>query len=133
MSKILSLFEKAIIIVLIIMMALVLLLATIDLGYVLLANILSPPVLLLDIKEILEIFGLFLLVLIGLELLETIKVYIAENIIRVQVVFMVALITIAREVIVMDIHKIQSLKMIAIGVIILSISIGYYIINKIQK
>ena len=43
MSKILSIFEKAIIIVLIIMMALVLLLATIDLGYVLLANILSPP------------------------------------------------------------------------------------------
>ena len=40
----------------------------------------SPPLLLLEIDELLESFGLFMLVLIGIELLETIvKTYLHQS------------------------------------------------------
>jgi hypothetical protein len=77
---------------LIVLMAVVLLLTTIDLGWMLVQDILTPPVILLEIEELLEIFGFFLLILIGVELLETIKAYLNEGVVHVEVVLMVALI-----------------------------------------
>ena len=50
-------FQKAILTVLIALMSLVVLLATLELIYVLAIDILSPPILLLEINEILSIFG----------------------------------------------------------------------------
>ena len=47
-----------------------------------------------------EFVGFFLLVLIGIELLETIKAYLLTNVIHVEIVLEVALIAIARKVII---------------------------------
>ena len=68
-------FQKAILTVLTVLMGLVVLLATLELIYILAIDILSPPLVLLDINEILSIFGYFLLILIGIELLETFRIY----------------------------------------------------------
>lgn len=61
------------------LMAVMILISTIELGYFVIEEILSPPVFLPEIEELLDIFGFFLLILIGIELLETIKVYLAEK------------------------------------------------------
>lgn len=68
-----KMFEKAIAYTLIGSMALVLFLTTIELGWIILQDIISPPLFLLDIDELLDIFGLFLLILIGVELIDTIR------------------------------------------------------------
>jgi uncharacterized membrane protein (DUF373 family) len=81
--------ERLIILSLVILMLVVVLLSTIELAWVIAKDIITPPVLLLEIIELLEIFGLFLLVLIGIELLEMIKIYLEEKVIHVEVVFMV--------------------------------------------
>ena len=73
MLKIIEKFERIINVVLLVMLAIVVLLATIDLGWIILKDIMTPPVLLLDVDELLELFGAFLLVMIGLELLDTVK------------------------------------------------------------
>lgn len=57
------------------MMALVVVLATVELGWTIIQDITTPPVVLLELDELLDIFGIFLLVLIGVELVETIKVF----------------------------------------------------------
>jgi len=73
-------FKKFLIIIITIMMGIVLLLATIELCWVIITDILTPPVFLLDINELLEIFGIFMLVIIGIELFETImKTYLTES------------------------------------------------------
>jgi uncharacterized membrane protein (DUF373 family) len=123
-------FEKFIIKALTIMMVLVVFLATVELGWVIVREMGTYPYLLLDITELLEVFGLFLLVLIGIELLETIKTYLSENIIRVEVVFLVSIIAIARKVIIMEIGAEESLKLIGIASIVLALSIGYYLFKK---
>ena len=62
-------------------MAVVLLLSTVELAWVIIKDIITPPILIVDIDELLEIFGLFMLVLIGIELLDTIaKTYMAESV-----------------------------------------------------
>jgi len=123
-------FERIIIFSLVIMMCLVLLLATIELGWIIIKDILTPPVFLLEIDELFEIFGLFMLVLIGIELLETIiKTYTHQNVNHAKIVMAVALIAIARKVIILDVEKYSGLSLTGIAAIILALSLGYYMIQ----
>ena len=133
MMVILRKFERGMILTLIIMMTIVLFLSIIELGWILVKDIITEPVLLLEIKELLEIFGLFLLVLIGIELLDSIKTYITENVIHVEVVLIVAMIAIARKVIILDIDKYSSMTLIGIASLILSLSAAYYLIKKVHQ
>jgi uncharacterized membrane protein (DUF373 family) len=116
------------------MMALVLLLATLELGWFILRDIANPPYFLLEPEELLEIFGLFMLVLIGIELLETImKTFFMKNVNRVEVVFLVAMIAIARKVIILDFKEVSGITLVGMGVIIISLSGGYYLIRSKRK
>jgi uncharacterized membrane protein (DUF373 family) len=126
-------FEKIIIASLIAMMVLTILLSTIELGWIIIKDIVTEPVLLLDINELLDIFGMFLLVLIGIELLETIKAYLAESKFHLEVVLMVAMIAIARKVIILDVKELSSLTLIGIAAIIIALSAGYYLIQRTRK
>ena len=133
MESLLKRLERTLLVVLTVMMAVVLELATLELGYVLIIDIFRPPFFILEIDELLEIFGLFLLVLIGIELLDTMKAYMVEKVVHVEIVFAVALIAVARKVIVLDLAKYPSLTLMAIGVIIIALSIGYYLIKRIDR
>ena len=102
MLKIIDKFERTINVALLWMLALVVLLATIDLGWIILQDILSPPVFLLEDNELLDLFGAFLLVLIGVELLDPVKIYITKKTIHVEVVLLVGIIAIARKVVILE-------------------------------
>ena len=120
MQSFLKKFERVIVLSLISMMVVVVVLATVELGWIIVRDILTPPVILLEIGELLEIFGFFLLVLIGIELLETIKAYLLTNVIHVEIVLEVALIAIARKVIILDTDKHESLTLVGIAALISS-------------
>jgi uncharacterized membrane protein (DUF373 family) len=124
-------FEKALVYALMVMMALVLLLATVELGWIIAKDVFTPPVFLLETEELLDIFGLFMLVIIGIELLETImKTYLKENVNHVEVVFLVAMIAIGRKVIILDIKDVSGITLVGIGAIVITLSVGYYLIKK---
>ena len=125
-------FQKFIIVILAILMGFVVMLATLELVYIIALDLLSPPIVLLDSKELLDIFGYFLLILIGIELLETFSIYIRERAINVQVVLLVAMIALARKVIILDAEEIQSLTLFAIGFVILALAAGYYMVKRSQ-
>ena len=133
MLKWLDRFKKVVLVVITVMMAVVLLAAVVDLAVILVKNLYSPPILILDINELLGLFGLFLLVLIGIELFETMEIYIKENVIHVEVVIAVALIAVSRKIIILDIKKLPSATLLAIAAIVLALSIGYYLIIKANK
>jgi len=86
MLPLLKKFERIIVIALIAMMALTILLATIELAWLIIKDVITPPIILLEINELLDIFGLFLLVLLGIELISTLKTYLTEKEIHVEVV-----------------------------------------------
>lgn len=126
-------FERLIIHALIVMMIITILLTTIDLAWIIIKDILSPPILLLRIEEILEVFGFFLLVLIGIELLETIKAYLIEKVVHVEIVIEVALIAIARKVIILDVDKYSHLTVMGIAALILALAAAIYAIKRMLK
>ena len=73
MMERLARFQNVVLLVLTWLMALVVLLATAELFYIIAREVATPPLLFLEIDQLLNIFGHFLLVLIGIELLETFK------------------------------------------------------------
>jgi uncharacterized membrane protein (DUF373 family) len=130
MLTLLKKFERIIVIALIAMMALTILLSTIELAWLIIKDVVTPPIILLEIHELLDIFGLFLLVLLGIELVSTLKTYLTENEIHVEVVFSVALIAIGRKVIILDVKEISSLSLLGIAAIIISLSAGYFLVKR---
>jgi uncharacterized membrane protein (DUF373 family) len=130
MTKWLRTFEHTIIRSLICMMAVIILISTIELGYLLVKDIISSPVFFLEIDELLELFGFFLLILIGIELLETIKAYLQDKVVHSEIVLEVALIAIARKVIILDFKQYDSTAILGIAALIIAISASYYIIRR---
>lgn len=111
-------------------MSLLLILATLQLAYEVVKAIFTSSGFLIDLDGLLKLFGVFLLVLIGIELLDTIKVYFKKHVIHVEVVLLVAIIAIARKVIVMEFEYYSGLEVIGIAAIILALSGGYYLIKN---
>jgi uncharacterized membrane protein (DUF373 family) len=71
------------------------------------------------------------LVLIGIELLETmVKTHQSRSIDRVKIVMAVAIIAIARKVIILDMKELPGVAVLGIAAIILALSIGYYLIKR---
>jgi uncharacterized membrane protein (DUF373 family) len=132
-NEFLKKFEHAVVISLIAMMILVVLISTIELAYIIVKDIISPPMFLLEIDELLDIFGFFLLILIGVELLETIKAYLVEKVVHSEVVLEVALIAITRKVIILDVKDYSGLSIIGIAALIVAISVAYYLLKRTIK
>ena len=124
-------FEKFLIKILMVLMTIVLGLAAVDLAVIIYKDIASPPFFVLEIDELLDIFGLFMLVLIGIELLETImKTYLTQGQPHYEVVLSVALIAIARKVIILDLKQVDSLSLLGIAAIVLCLAAGYYLMRR---
>ena len=134
MIEIINKFEKLIYAVLMILLIFVLLAAIGDLVYLLYLNLVVTTPALLESHELIMVLGAFLLVLIGVELLDTIKAYFIENTIHVEIIILLALIAIARKVILLDPSVMNPMEfgfeLMGIGVIIVGLSAGYYLIKK---
>lgn len=130
MDKILKSFEKAIVMGLLILMMLAVLVSTIELGIILAQELMKPPLFLLDIAEMLEVFGFFLMVLIGLELIESIKAYLQEDRVHAEVVFLVAIVAVSRKVIIMNYKDISPEMLFGMSALILALGIGYFLVRR---
>jgi hypothetical protein len=73
LNKLLKSFEKVIVGTLLRLVMIAVLVSTIELAVILFQELMKPPTFLLNNEEMPEVFGFFLMVLIGLELLESKK------------------------------------------------------------
>jgi uncharacterized membrane protein (DUF373 family) len=80
-----------------------------------------------------ELFGLFLNVLIALEILENITAYLRKHVIQVELVIVTSLIAVARKIIILDLEKKSSSDLIALAVAVFSLSVGYAIVRYMNK
>ena len=133
MFKAIEFCEKLVVVALILMMIVAVLLATVELGWIMIRQIMTPPYFLLSIQELFELFGFFMMVLIGIELLQSIKMYITHNQIHVEVVFMVAMIAIARKVIILNLHETSGISLLGLAAIISALAAGYFLVGKADK
>jgi len=79
-----------------------------------------------------RVFGLFLNVLIALEILENITAYLKKHVIQVELVIVTSLIAVARKIIILDLEKTAGLDLIALAAAILALSISYWVIKRVS-
>ena len=130
MENILKIFEKYIVLFLLLLMMLAVVATAIELTSVLYTQLKKPPYFALDVPEAIEVFGFFLMVLIGLELLESIKIYMEKQRVHAEVVFLVAIIAVSRKVIILDYSETAPETLWGISSIILALGIGYFLVRR---
>ena len=130
MQRILAALEKAILSVLIVLMVAVVILATVDLVWSIASAIARPPFVILTLETLLDLFAMFLLVLVGLELLDTVKAYVKHHEIHAEVVLLAAMIAVARKVITLDWAKIEPSVPVALAVLILGLAGAYFLLKR---
>ena len=130
MLRILEIYEKWITGFLLLLMSIVVAFSIIDLAWAIVQEILEPPNLLIDVENLLDLFGLFLLVLIGVELLDTIRAYLKEHVVHEEVILGAALIAVTRKVIVLDIKQYNGLQLVGIALVIMAITSAYWVTKR---
>ncbi len=133
MEAVLSKIQKLTVTVLAGMLTVVVLLSTLHLGVLIAQEIWARPRFLIRVQGLLEIFGYFLLVLIGVELIETLKAYLKKDAIHVRVVLEVALIAMARKVIIEEPNSVPGLTLFGIAALILALGIAFYFERQAPK
>jgi hypothetical protein len=87
---------------------------------------LEAPRFLIPVQGLLDIFSFFLLILIGVESLETLKAYVKKDVIHVRLVIEVALIAMARKVIVLEPDHVAGPILFGMAALILALSVAFY-------
>jgi uncharacterized membrane protein (DUF373 family) len=81
---------------------------------------------------LIEIFGLFLNILVALEILQNITVYLKQHIIQIELVIATSLTAVARKIIIFD-SQTSGLYLIALVLAIASLSFGYWLIRRTNR
>jgi len=118
--------QKFLVLVLALMLVVVVVLSTLHLAVLIGHEVWEPPRFLIPVQGLLDIFGYFLLVLIGVELLETLKAYLKKDVLHVRVVLEVALIAMARKVIIEEPNATPGLTLFAVAALILALGVGLH-------
>lgn len=78
-------------------------------------------------------FAGVLLVILGLELMETLRTYFAEHRVRLRVIVVVALIAMGRHIIQLDFEHASGVLLIGVGVLVLALATSYYLIGRVSE
>ena len=122
--------EKIIAIVLLSLMGVVVASGTIEVAYEIVTSLIDPPGFFLGVSELLDVFGLFLMVLIGLELMTSIHMYLDDHKIHAEMMFLVALTAVTRKIVIMDSTVMDPMLIFSIGFLIIALASGYYLLRK---
>ena len=125
-EKLLGKIQKLTIWALAIMLVVIVLLSTVHLGVLIGQEIWATPRFLISVQSLLDIFGYFLLVLIGVELVETLRSYLKDDALHIRVVLEVALIAMARKAIILEPNAAPGITLFGLGALILALAIAFY-------
>jgi len=129
MLKYVRILQKAIIFLLLFVMVLILLVSTVNIVLTVIAAAVSDPREFFTADQLQSLFGLFLVILIGIELLDTVKAFLKEEEIHVEIVLLVAIIAIARKVIVWDFSEYEVEQLFSLSAMLLALALSYGIIK----
>ncbi len=129
-AKVIQTFEKVMGLCLAVIMAVVVVLSTIHLAWIVIEEIIAPPAYLFDVYEVLKLLGVLITIIIAIELLDTVRIYFDKRIVKIEVVFLIAMMALAREVIILDLHELSGATLLGVAAIIGALSGGYYLFRR---
>jgi uncharacterized membrane protein (DUF373 family) len=118
---------------LMVMSAVVIVLTVVRLGWMIVTTVFSPPLGLVAADQLLDLFGLLMLVLIGVELLESMRVYVRQHEVRAEVILLVAVIALARKMITIDLKSTPSVSLVGVAAMLLALGAAYWLIRRTRQ
>ena len=126
-------FSRLIIGTLTVLLACIVVLSLLNLMWYLIESIIKSSNYLLELTQVLHAFGLVLVVLIGVELMESIHSYISSGKIRIEAVLTLALIAISRKIIILEAADYTAPALIGIAAVIVALALAYFLIHKADR
>jgi len=114
-------------------MVMVIVVVIFDLGVVLTRKLLNGNASDFLGSTLLDIFGLFLSVLIALEIMENITAYLKKHVVQVELVIVTSLTAVARKIIILDLKEVTGVSLIGLSVAILALSISYLVVRNVNS
>lgn len=113
-----------------VLMTIVIVLGVGDVAVEMYRRLIEPPMYVLTITDLLATFGVFMAVLIAIEIFANIVLYLRDDVIHVKLVIATALMAVARKVIVIDFAEMTPWEVVSIGIVVLATSIAYWIVHR---
>ena len=137
-NKLLELFERFIIFILLAILGIIVLLSTYELVVILIRDIISSlqggeAFILLNSADLLNVFSFVLLIIIGLELFEAVKQHLKSHVLQAEIILIVALTAIARKVIILDYNTTEPIALIGIALLVVALASSYFLIKRANK
>jgi len=134
MERVLRLLERWIIAAAQVLLVLVILAALYQLWYLFVVAIRDHVAEITDVTRLTEAtqrgFAGILLIVLGLELLETLRVYFTEHRVRLEIILVVAIIAVGRHVISLDYYHLNGMALAGLAALIIALTGGYYLVKK---
>ncbi|MBK5930154.1 phosphate-starvation-inducible PsiE family protein [Halochromatium salexigens] len=127
-------FERSLAFVLLLLIAGVSVIALIELCFILYQDLVSTDGFLLGLNELFEVFGMFLIVLIAVELMASIYMYMVDKSVHVEMMLLIAITALARKVVVLDLEGKGDPAMYMLGMAALLATLigGYYLMKRLD-
>ena len=113
-----------------IIMVVVIFFAILDTGYIFYQRLLTPPILILNISDLLTVFSAALVVLIAIEIYSNVALYLTANVIHVKLVVATALMAVARKVITLDDKSLDATYFLGYAGLGLAFGITYWLLSE---
>ena len=113
--------------VLAVLMVLVIWWGVADVVYVLYSRVSAHPYFLLDISDILAVFGAFMAVLIAIEVFVNIVSYVNDDTIHIDIVLATAYMAVLRKIIILDYKEVSPDYVYATAALAIALAIGYWL------
>jgi uncharacterized membrane protein (DUF373 family) len=126
-------FEHAIAVILVVLLMIVVVLVTAELVRLLVKDLtLAGGGLLLEGEKMFELFGSFLLVLVGTELLTSLKAYLHRGVVHMEVVLEVALIALAQKIIILN-PRSDTLTQFGLAALLLALAGSFWAVRAARR
>ena len=99
------------------------------LGWLLAVELFGTPIADLSVDQFLNLFGFVLLVLIGVELVESVQLFLTDAHVHVEFVILIALIAISRKIIILDLTGTSALTLLGIAALVVALAGAYFLIK----
>jgi uncharacterized membrane protein (DUF373 family) len=116
--------------ILAVLMVLLIIWGLVDVVLVLYHELLEPPFLLINFENLVQLFGNFLVILIGIEIFLNIVFYLKRDAVHVPLVLATALTAIARKVIILDYNKLTADYIYATAAAVFAVGLVYWLVTK---
>lgn len=122
-------FEKYVIVVLALLLAIFILTSLIECGYALYHSFSTPPNLIFGTSQYGNLFSSFFYVLIGIELMQSVAVHIETSDAHVEIIILVAITAVARKIIILDSDKATFEKMAGISLVTGILGLTFFLVK----